>query len=242
MSRRGRLKPFAVLAATMVLGALVFRWISQPHERRGYVGLVDQASGLRYRFSLYSDWQHIGGGVGESEKLIEKEDFFPPPMSPVRQWIGAHLFRALSPAENYCMISVRSLKAKGFPLYFRECDICPPEVVQLQGGYPEWGYFSGSRPMPAERILTRRHLTIDGCTATFSQSSHVSNGRTEYSTSMIVYANHSLIYEVLGSAEGSGRDDLDRGMTAITGSFHVEKRVSGSSGRQAVRSQEGITP
>lgn len=234
MFRRGRWKVLVILATALALGALVFRWISQPHERTDYVGTVDRASGFRYRFTLYSDWQHLGGGIGESKKLIEMDNFFPPPMSPVRQWMGAHLFHSLSPTENYCMISVRSFKAKGFPLYFWECDICTPEEVQLQGGYPEWGYPSNLGLIPAERILTRRRLMIDGCPATFTQSSIVSNGRTEYSTSLIVYANHSLIYEVLGSAEGSGRDNLDRGMKAITASFRIEKVVSTRDQRNAI--------
>jgi hypothetical protein len=224
-------KPTALFVAVFLAGALALFWISNRHETKAFIGIADPMSGCRLRFNLFSDWQNIGGGIGESGKLMENTSFFPPRPSPVRQWIGSRLFHS-DPDKNWCMISVRSLKARGFPLYFRECDICPPEVVQLQGGYPEWGYSSDLGPTPIERVFTQRHFTKDGCPATLTRSSHVTQGRTEYTTSLIVYANHSIIYEMIGMAEGAGRDPMERGMEKIISSFHIEKVAVRTSGQR----------
>ena len=84
-----------------------------------------------------------------------------------------------------------------------------------------------------ERLLTRRHLKIDGCAATAFGIEWKISGRTLRGTFLFIYVSDSaMIYMVGNCVETFQFAEMDREMQAIIASFHIEKVTFPSSGER----------
>lgn len=100
----------------------------------------------------------------------------------------------------------------------------------------DYGYnFREGYPEPilekGERILTLRHLIIEGCPATLFSKEWMPWRRREHLTLLVSTPDHTMLYEV-GNIGASVRiDDFDHEMEKITSSFHIERVVMRANGK-----------
>ncbi|MCW3100611.1 MAG: hypothetical protein JWL77_6229 [Chthonomonadaceae bacterium] len=95
-----------------------------------------------------------------------------------------------------------------------------PRDVPILHGYPEpvgWG---------KDRLITHRHLRIDGCPATMVRAYWVEGGQRYRETEFYVYVpSRSILYLTHTFSEPAEYERADREMQAIIGTFHVERGV-----------------
>ena len=98
-----------------------------------------------------------------------------------------------------------------------------PRDVPILSGYPEpidWG---------KDRLITHRHLRIDGCPATMVRAYWMDGGQRYRETEFYVYVpSRSILYLLHTCSQPAEYERADREMQAIIRTFHVERVVPSS--------------
>ncbi len=202
-------KLLVVLAAVLVMGVVSCLLISKVHERKEFVGNIDEASGYRCRFSLASSWRVTGRNIALSLGVLDNATF-KPARSPIREWIDRVLLHRQTAIQP--LIGLRAVTK----------DTASWSDFTYQAGYPE--LWLG----PREHILTRRRLWIDNCPATVV-SFELARSHPHTLLSVAV-PDHSVVFMIRDGNLKS--EDLNREMQAIISSFHIEKVAAGAGGKR----------
>ena len=215
-TRRITWKPLIALAVLLgVLLGTIFLF-SEVFARKTFVGKVNTGSGCRCRFTVSPQWERENGEPAPDSWMLEYSRFTPGPPGPVKNWITQHLFRQAVSKESSEIIGFTSIDIKQEPHYAR-----------IENGYPEkrlTGYYH-------ERVLTERHIVIDGYPGTVETTELQPNPamgwyKARHRTLLYVYLpRYSVLYEVCGEAEQAHFDPVDHEMQAIIDSFHIEPVV-----------------
>ena len=210
MFSRARWKPPAILAAVSIAGVVALYLVSnKPQKRRTIVGRVDPISGCRCRFTITYDWRIYSAANRQAGSRIES-DVFLPAAAPAREWIEDHIL-------HRSLVEVPVISFVASPTTPRNA------AVPIVDGYPEL------TPVGPRRLITYRHLRIDGFPATVVSSEEGPASHRFRRTALLVYVpDHSMLYEVTGS----GGAAMNREMQAIISSFHLEKVAVPAGGKR----------
>jgi hypothetical protein len=216
MSKRARWKSLVALAAVLTAGVVAScLLISKIHERKEFVGKVEDGYRCRFTFSptwqqyVEYGWEHVSPPRPD---YVDDAHFKPLPPSPVRQWMSAHLFHQPAWPPDAHTFGISSCRREDFPCRIR-----------LVGGHPEPIWVGN------EQGLTQRHLIIDGCPATLIQRPLVVSGTPCQWTLMLVYKpNNAFLYAVGGLTRITNDNWFHEEMEKIVSSFHVERVAAGA--------------
>jgi hypothetical protein len=199
-----------LLLCGATLCVVLYVLVGVRQERQEIVGRVK--SGYRYRFTLSSAWQgdegHLrmldadtGAGNGLDDYV------FKPRPSPLLQWSYRHLLHR--PPPDSPEIRLTTYAINDLPTY--------NFLHRFEGAYPE--PILGDQ----ERMVTHRHLTIQGCPTTVVRLEKTEFGRSYPGTQVLVdVANHTIVYDLHGYSL-SPTDDVNHEIETILSSFHIEK-------------------
>ncbi|MCW3097485.1 MAG: hypothetical protein JWL77_3103 [Chthonomonadaceae bacterium] len=206
MFNRGRWKPLVVFAIGLAVGVVVTcLFLRKVTQRTTFFGETDPASGYRCRITLPSDWKQ----KARLREMADNSFFVASSSSPLQQWIESRLLHR--PASRPTTIYLSHSALRGF---------------RLTGGYPEPTFVGQAR------LLTHRHLDVDGYHATMIRMNYPALASL-HSEVLFVYApDHSTVYTVYGSAAASHEEQLDREMQGVIASFHVEKVAVPAGGKR----------
>ena len=213
MFKRIRWKPFVALAV-FILGGVATLYVvtGKMQERKEFVGTVDSKSGYRCRFTFGSNWRCKDSrpiGITGSDYLDDNR-FTPSPSSPLRRWIGRHLFRETS-------------------------DFVPPEIYLQTIRQKDFSWYSIFKGYPVvnrgEQVITERHFTINGCPTTFNRRLIAPGPPSICASTLLVYVPDGKIMYSLDADFFVSGDQVDHEMQAIISSFHVEKVAPPTGGK-----------
>lgn len=199
----------AVLCSALAgIVACVF-WGSR-QERHERVGPV--VGGYRCRFMLSTAWQSDDADLysrdAETGAFRRMSDaVFKARPSPLLQWCYRSLLHRPPPPP--AEIRLTTYTVADLPTF--------SFMHRFEGVYPE--------PLPGdqERIVAHRHLTIEGCPATFVRMERTIAGQKCPGTQVLIdVANHTVVYD-LRSVSFSPADGVNEEIQAILSSFHVER-------------------
>lgn len=208
MSRRFIWKPLTILTVMLSVGVAAGLWIRQGQKRTAFFGNVDKASGYRCRFTLSSNWHRHDSLSELASDVVDVMSFTPPELSPVLRWIGSH-------------IPHRSESTQLPPFITPEISLITNTVRQPSDA----SLFLNGYPIVNERgrLLTERHLNIDGCPATVVETDLTDTTPPIRAATLLVYTPDRKVVYIVRAFLLVPENQGDREMEAIIASFHIEK-------------------
>ncbi len=192
----------SLTAIVVVVAAGIGFVVGQPQARKEFIGKTDPVSGYRCRFTVSTYWKP------DPFRWCSKTDFehsFVLTSSPIQLWIERHLMHTFTDKE--------------IPhIYLAELPTDETSNAStLVDGYPEV-MTAGMR-----RLISHRHLTIDGCPSTIAtyETTEMPGGLSSRTMVLLVHGSTSAV--VWGMAETEKFASVEEEMQAIISSFHVEK-------------------